>query len=35
VKRYRAVSDIYRNRVANFDAQLILTAYGIFMGAAA
>lgn len=30
VKRYRAVSDIYRNRVANFDAQLILTACGLW-----
>ena len=30
VKRYRAVSDIYRNRVANFDDQLILTACGLW-----
>ncbi|AKV67160.1 hypothetical protein VL20_2036 [Microcystis panniformis FACHB-1757] len=30
MKRYRAVSDIYRNRVANFDDQLILTACGLW-----
>jgi hypothetical protein len=30
VKRYRAVADIYRNRVANFDDKLILTACGLW-----
>lgn len=37
IKRYRAVSDIYRNRVTNFDDHLMLTAAGLwnfYLGAA-
>ena len=30
VKRYHAVSDIYRNRVSDFDDKLILTACGLW-----
>lgn len=30
VKRYRAVSEVYRNRVANFDDRLMLTACGLW-----
>jgi hypothetical protein len=30
VKRYNAVSDIYRNRLSNFDARLMLTACGLW-----
>lgn len=30
VKRYNAVSDIYRNRMSNFDDQLMLTACGLW-----
>jgi hypothetical protein len=30
IKRYKAISDIYRNRVTNFDDHLMLTAAGLW-----
>jgi len=30
IKRYRAVSDVYRNRVTNFDDRLMLNAAGLW-----